>query len=147
MKKRKQGRYTPEGLEKAVEAYFDMCKKTTAEAVSGRSVVQLSKPPTMEGLCTYLGLSFSTIRRYFNGEYPGEDEESRRRVADCMERARDYMTAETLEGALLGHYDSRICSMMLDGLGYGGKTAELKENKLTIEWKGVGAEEIKKWAE
>lgn len=144
MPRKKQNKYTPLQLEEKVAAYFEMCKCTPVE--SAKPMQQYAKPPTMEGLAAYLDLSKSTLMRYMAGKYEG-DSAQRQAVADCVERARDYITAETLEGALLGRYDARICTMILNGMGYGGAEQEEQLHTLTVEWKGISAEEVRKWAE
>lgn len=137
-------KYTPDALEKQVDAYFALCKSTLAPA--GKAALETPKPPTLEGLCTHLGLSRSTLSRYLAGQYPS-GEAARRQVADCLERALDYMTAETLEGALLGRYDAKICAMILNRLGYGEPKSAQEETILQVEWVGVTPQDVKKWAE
>lgn len=144
MPRKKQRNDTPSQLEQKIAAYFDMCKCTQVE--SAKPMQQFSKPPTLEGLAAYLDLSKSTLAGYMAGKYEG-DATAKRKVADCVERARDYITAETLEGALLGRYDARICTMILNGLGYGSEEQEEQLRTLTVEWKGISAEEIRRWAE
>lgn len=139
---KKQCPYTPAQLEEMVESYFAYCRSTEEESAKSR---QCPKPPTMEGLGAYLQLSRRTLSRYLLGEYPGTATQ-KRQVADCMERAKDYMTAATLEGALLGKYDSRICTMILQDMGYGSRAGE-RAGVLRVEWKGIGAEALKQWSE
>jgi hypothetical protein len=132
-------------MEERIEAYFDLCKNTPVE-VSGKKEARLQKPPTMEGLCAYLGLSKKTLLKYLSGGYESADATERAAVADCLERAQDRLTAETLEGALLGRYDARICAMILNGMGYTGKETQ-QSGHLSVQWENVGAAELKQWAE
>lgn len=142
MGRTKQRLYTPEQLEEAVQGYFSYCSSTEEETAKSK---QCAKPPTMEGLGAYLQLSRRTLRRYTHGEYPGTAAE-KRRAMDCMERAKDYMTAVTLEGALLGKYDARICTMILQDMGYGEREGQHAQ-VLRVEWKGVNTEELERWSE
>ena len=53
-------KYTKKGLEKAVEGYFASISRDEREAWEA----EYKRPPTVSGLCLYLGIDRSTWRNY-----------------------------------------------------------------------------------
>lgn len=140
-----QCKYTPEELEKKVEEYFDYCKNTMVEAVVGKQVIQVSKPPHIIGLALYLGMHRDTIYRYLNGDYRGS-EEAQNKVSDILSRARDRIVLDAYEGAALGRYNERITQLKLGRMGESVKQEIQANAELAVTWQGATAQEADEYS-
>lgn len=65
-------KYTKKGLEKAVEEYFSSISR---DADSEAWAVEYKRPPTVSGLCLYLGIDRSTWQNYADRELHPEFQE------------------------------------------------------------------------
>ena len=118
-----QCKLTPDELVQRVAAYFEDCAATKVEAVIGKRVVEVSRPPTMIGLAIWLDMTQDTLYRYLNGDYraygdAGQiDNEARQHVSEIITRARDKIIRDAYEGATLGRYNERITTLRLGRMG------------------------------
>lgn len=140
-----QCKYTPEALKKKVDEYFDYCKNTMVEAVVGKQVIQVSKPPHIIGLALYLGITRETLYQYLDGNYRGS-EEAQKKVSDILSRARDKIILDAYEGAALGRYNERITQLKLGRMGESVKQEIQANAELAVTWQGTTAQEADEYS-
>ena len=133
---------TPDELEQKTEAYFQECKDTLIDGVSGKTVIKLSRPPTVEGMALHLGINRDTLYAYKNGEYPSEDKDIQKRVSGTITRAIDRMTQDTLEGAMVGRYDARIAGLVLGRRGYSTKQEIAHTGGIEVKITGLSDDQV-----
>ena len=137
-----QTAYTPDELQAKVDAYFTECANTMIDGVSGKTVIKLSRPPTVEGLCLALGISRDTLYRYKGGDFRSEDKDAQNRVSDIITRAIDRMTQDTLEGAMVGRYDARIAGLVLGHRGYSTKAEIAHSGGIEVKITGLSDDQV-----
>lgn len=137
---------SPDELEQKTEAYFQECKDTLVDGVSGKTVIKLSRPPTVEGMALHLGINRDTLYAYKNGEYPSEDKDTQKRVSGIITRAIERMTQDTLEGAMVGRYDARIAGLVLGHRGYSTKAEIAHSGGIEVKLTGATTEQVNKWS-
>jgi hypothetical protein len=89
---------TVDELRAAVDEYFEKCRSEKVPDVYGKTVVEVPRPPSMEGLALHLGIHRATLYRYADGTVAGdsgdtlgEDVEARDSLRDIITRAKDRM--------------------------------------------------------
>ena len=114
---------TAQDLESAIRSYLRYISDTPfleQKAVAGKGVVTIERqrPPTITGLCGYIGISRSSWYNWIK---------SRPDLLDAIARAETNIRADIEEGAFLGVYDPGFAKVVL-----GLKEKAETDNRVTV---------------
>ena len=145
-----QGKLTLEQLRDGIEEYFKLCKETKVTAVIGKQLVEISKPPLIQGLLLHLGIDDNTWYRYGDGEFPvdpkklkeGETVESiQKQVRDIIGCARQRIIVDAYEGATLGIYKEQTTQNRLSRMGEKPNVELNNTGSFKLEWANVSPDQ------
>ena len=146
MPKKGQAKLTVEQLEHGLEEYFQLCKETKVTAVIGKQLVEISKPPMIQGILLHLGIDDNTWYKYADGDYPvdpqslkeGETVESiQKYVKDIIGCARQRIIVDAYEGATLGIYKEQTTQNRLSRMGEKPNVELNNTGSFKLEWANV----------
>ena len=140
------GKLTLQQLESGIEEYFKICKETKVTAVIGKQLVEIPKPPLIQGLLLHLGIDDNTWYRYADGEFPvdpktlkdGETVESvQKYVREIIGCARQRIIVDAYEGATLGIYKEQTTQNRLSRMGEKPNVDITNTGSFKLEWANV----------
>lgn len=163
--KRGEVKYTPEELEKAVDAYFAWCQEPEqwTFAIVGKHRVEIPRIPMWIDLALYLGVDRETLRRWMEGEYnyiPEElrkaltkeqiaeqELEAQKRVRGILTRAKERIINDAFIGAGRGVYNERATAFRLGRMGETVKQEVQHSGGMAVAWQGVDPADADKYSQ
>jgi len=128
----------PTVLQAMIDAYYVYVDNLPIEHVQvGKNVYEREVPYTVEGLCAWLRVQKSDVKRLLTD--PGANAEAKR----IMVNAITFIEARLTEKALLGKLDATVSKIVLAGSLLSGADAEIESaNGLTIRISGMTAKDV-----